>query len=149
MRKKWRRRSKEGGREVATPIGGLTLHPLLPLALLFVLLLEFGNQARVHVPGLRNGALLVLLYTGQHTNASGQRQISQQRPRRALPLSRPGQRERVASERVQTMSGCQSRYGDTDVLLPHGASLYYHQLYETTNQCAFKALWFDLMGTEV
>lgn len=49
--------------------GGLTLHPLLALALLFVLLLEFGYQAGVHVPGLRNGALLVLLYTGQQTNA--------------------------------------------------------------------------------
>lgn len=54
--------------------GGLTLHPLLALALLFVLLLEFGYQAGVHVPGLRDGALLVLLYTGQQSDASGQRQ---------------------------------------------------------------------------
>lgn len=65
---------EEDEEEAATPIGGLTLRPLLALALLFVLLLEFGYQARVHVPGLRDGALLVLLYTGQHTNASGQRQ---------------------------------------------------------------------------
>lgn len=43
---------------------GLTLHPLFPLALLSVLLLEFGYHARVHLPGLRNGTLLVLLYTG-------------------------------------------------------------------------------------
>lgn len=69
--------------------GGLTLYPLLALALLFVLLLEFGYQARVHVPGLGDGALLVLVYTEQQTDASGQRQhgtvpgrISQQ-----LPLS--------------------------------------------------------------
>ncbi len=51
-----------GGRQQR--LTGLTLHPLFPLALLFVLLLEFGYQARVHVPGLRNGTLLVLLYTG-------------------------------------------------------------------------------------
>lgn len=44
---------------------GLTLHPLFPLAFLFVLLLEFGYQARVHIPGLRNGTLLVLFYTGE------------------------------------------------------------------------------------
>ena len=51
-----------GGRQ-QRPMG-LTLHPLFALALLFVLLLEFGYQARVHIPGLRNGTLLVLLYTG-------------------------------------------------------------------------------------
>lgn len=51
-----------GGRQQC--LTGLTLHPLFPLALLFVLLLEFGYQARVHVPGLRYGTLLVLLYTG-------------------------------------------------------------------------------------
>lgn len=53
----------EGGRQHCPT--GLTLHPLFPLALLFVLLLEFGYQARVHVPGLRNGNLLVLFYTGR------------------------------------------------------------------------------------
>lgn len=52
----------EGGRQQR--LTGLTLHPLFPLAFLFVLLLEFGYQARVHIPGLRNGTLLVLLYTG-------------------------------------------------------------------------------------
>lgn len=51
----------EGGRQ--QHLTGLTLHPLFALALLFVLLLEFGYQARVHIPGL-NGTLLVLLYTG-------------------------------------------------------------------------------------
>lgn len=49
----------EGGRQQR--LTGLTLHPLFPLAFLSVLLLEFGYQARVHVPGLRNGTLLVLL----------------------------------------------------------------------------------------
>lgn len=53
----------EGGRQQR--LTGLTLHPLFPLAFLSVLLLEFGYQARVHVPGLRNGTLLVLLYTGE------------------------------------------------------------------------------------
>lgn len=51
-----------GGRQQR--LTGLTLHPLFALALLFVLLLEFGYQARVHIPCLRNGTLLVLLYTG-------------------------------------------------------------------------------------
>lgn len=51
-----------GGRQQR--LAGLTLHPLFALALLFVLLLEFGYQARVHIPCLRNGTLLVLLYTG-------------------------------------------------------------------------------------
>lgn len=43
----------------------LTLHPLLALALLLVLFLEFRDQALIHVPGLRRGALLFLLYTGE------------------------------------------------------------------------------------
>lgn len=59
----YRERRGEGGRQQR--LTGLTLHPLFPFALLFVLLLEFGYQARVHIPGLRNGTLLVLLYTGR------------------------------------------------------------------------------------
>lgn len=46
-------------------LSALTLHPLFPLALLFVLLLEFVYHSRVHIPGLRNGTLLVLVYTGE------------------------------------------------------------------------------------
>lgn len=46
--------------EAQTP-AGLTLHPLLALALLPVLLLELGDQSLVHVPGLTHRRL-VLLY---------------------------------------------------------------------------------------
>ena len=56
-----RRRERRGQRWP----GPLTLHPLFAFALLSVLLLEFGYQALVHVPGLP-----VLLYTGRrHTTA--------------------------------------------------------------------------------
>ena len=59
-RSKWRsrRRGEAAGRRQ-----GLTLHPLFALALLSVLLLEFGYQALVHIPGLR--VLIVLVYTGK------------------------------------------------------------------------------------
>lgn len=56
-----KREEGEGGRQQC--LTGLTLHPLFPLALLFVLLLELGYQARVHVPGLRNGTLVIFFYT--------------------------------------------------------------------------------------
>lgn len=62
LRKSGSTERRGGGRQ--QHLSGLTLHPLFPLALLFVLLLEFGYQARVHIPGLSNGTLLVLLYTG-------------------------------------------------------------------------------------
>lgn len=38
----------------------LTLHPLFALALLPVLLLEFRDQALVHLPGLTHGIWLLL-----------------------------------------------------------------------------------------
>lgn len=41
-REKEEEEEEEDEEEAATPIGGLTLRPLLALALLFVLLLEFG-----------------------------------------------------------------------------------------------------------
>lgn len=45
------------------PGAGLTLHPLLALALLPVLLLELGNKSLVHVPGqFTQRRLLFLLY---------------------------------------------------------------------------------------
>ena len=59
-RSRWRRRRRG---EAAGRRQGLTLHPLFALALLSVLLLEFGYQALVHIPGLR--VLLVLVYTGK------------------------------------------------------------------------------------
>lgn len=139
--------------------GGLTLRPLLALALLFVLLLEFGYHARVHVPGLRDGALLVLLYTGQQHqrlgSAAANHKISRHSGRFVwvfffvvvffffsffFSLTR---RERDASyKRVNVNHVTETQR--------HLASCHtHHQLYETISHWAFKASLFGLMDTEM
>lgn len=72
-------------RERSESLAQLTLHPLFALALLSVLLLEFRDEALVHLPGLGHGALLLLVYTGEEGDIIQSQSISGQK--QGLPFS--------------------------------------------------------------
>lgn len=60
--------------------GRLTLHPFLALALLLVLFLEFRDQPFIHVPRLRQRALLFLLYTRKGGRKTRYTPVTRQTP---------------------------------------------------------------------